>query len=86
MPDFAPLIERLSQVEIAPDATNQYAAGDRDNPYNAIRRANLERYFEDVWARQSGIVLIAEARGIAGCGSLVCRWSAAAFCAMACHR
>lgn len=64
VPDFAPLIERLSLVETAPDAYNQYGAG--DNLYNAIRRANLLRYLNDVWARQTGIVLIAEAPGYRG--------------------
>lgn len=64
MPDFAPFIERLSLVRTAPDAYNQYGAG--DNPWNAIRRANLLRYLDDVYARQSGIVLIAEAPGYRG--------------------
>ena len=64
MNDFAALIERLSQVETAPDAYNQYGAG--DNPYNALRRANLLRYFQDVYARQTPIVLIAEAPGYRG--------------------
>lgn len=64
MTDFAPFIERLSLVQTAPDAYNQLGAG--DNPYNAIRRANLQRYLEAVEARQTGIVLIAEAPGYRG--------------------
>lgn len=64
MPDFAALIERLSRIQTAPDATNQYGAG--ENPYNALRRANLERYFEAVAARGDRIVLIAEAPGYRG--------------------
>src|SRR4051812_8399470 len=64
MSNFAAFVERLSHIEAAPDATNPYAAG--DNPYNAIRRANLERYLGDVEARASGIVLIAEAPGYRG--------------------
>ncbi len=64
MSDFAALIERLSQVETAPDAYNQYGAG--ANPYNAIRRANLQRYLDDVYARQTPMVLIAEAPGYRG--------------------
>ena len=64
MPDFTGLIERLSLVQTAPDAYNQFGAG--DNPYNAIRRANLLRYLNDVWTRQTGIVLIAEAPGYRG--------------------
>jgi hypothetical protein len=62
--DFASFIERLSLVQTAPDAYNQLGAG--DNPYNAIRRANLQRYLEDVAARQSKIVLIGEAPGYRG--------------------
>jgi hypothetical protein len=61
---FAALIERLSLVQTAPDAYNQYGAG--DNPYNAIRRANLRRYFEDVLQHGTKIALIAEAPGYRG--------------------
>ena len=64
MPDFAAFIERLSRVQTAPDAYNQYGAG--DNRYNAIRRANLERYLDELFARQTKIVLIAEAPGYRG--------------------
>ena len=64
MPDFASFIERLSLVQTAPDAYNQLGAG--DNPYNAIRRANLLRYLNDVYARQAPFVLIAEAPGYRG--------------------
>ena len=64
MPDFDLFIERLSLVQTAPDAYNQYGAG--DNLYNAIRRANLRRYLDKVFARQTPIVLIAEAPGYRG--------------------
>jgi uracil-DNA glycosylase len=64
MHDFSSFIERLSRVQTAPDAYNQLGAG--DNPYNAIRRANLQRYLNDVLERQAGIVLIAEAPGYRG--------------------
>lgn len=64
MNDFAAFIERLSRVETAADAYNPYGAG--NNPYNALRRANLQRYLEDVMARQSKIALIAEAPGYRG--------------------
>ncbi len=64
LPDFASFIERLSLVQTAPDAYNQYGAG--DNPYNAIRRANLQRYLAELAARQSRIALIAEAPGYRG--------------------
>jgi uracil-DNA glycosylase len=62
--DFTAFIERLSRVQTAPDAYNQYGAG--DDPYNAIRRANLNRYLQEVLAKQSGIVLVAEAPGYRG--------------------
>jgi hypothetical protein len=64
VPDFAPIIERLSLVQTAPDAYNQLGAG--DNPYNALRRANLLRYLNDVYAYGTKIVLIAEAPGYRG--------------------
>lgn len=62
--DFTAFIERLSHIQTAPDAYNQYGAG--ENPYNAIRRANLKRYLQDVLEKQSGIVLVAEAPGYRG--------------------
>ncbi|MEO8393715.1 MAG: uracil-DNA glycosylase [Chloroflexota bacterium] len=64
LPDFASFIDRLSRIQTVPDAYNQYGAG--DNPYNAIRRANLQRYLEEIAARQSKIALIAEAPGYRG--------------------
>ncbi len=64
VPDFTSLIERLSLVQTAPDAYNPFGAG--DNPYNALRRTNLAHYLDDVFACQSGIVLIAEAPGYRG--------------------
>jgi hypothetical protein len=64
LPDFAPIIERLSLVRTAPDAYNQLGAG--DDPYNALRRANLLRYLNDVYACGTKIALIAEAPGYRG--------------------
>lgn len=61
---FTAFIDRLSRVQTAPDAYNQYGAG--DNPYNAIRRANLKLYLQDVLEKRSGIVLVAEAPGYRG--------------------
>lgn len=57
-------MERLSRVATTVDAYNPYGAG--SNPYNALRRANLQRYLEAVAARQSRIALIAEAPGYRG--------------------
>lgn len=61
---FSDFIDRLSRVQTAPDAYNQFGAG--ENPYNALRRANLMCYLQDVQARASGIALIAEAPGYRG--------------------
>jgi uracil-DNA glycosylase len=62
--NFRPFIERLAHAETAPDAYNQFGAG--DDPYNAIRRANLERFLNDVYARQPKYALIGEAPGYKG--------------------
>ncbi len=64
MSDISELIVRLAAVQTEPDAFNQYGAG--ENPYNAVRRANLQRYLEQIAARQSPIALIAEAPGYRG--------------------
>lgn len=64
MPDFAAFVRRLGETPVAPDANNPFAVG--DNPYNALRRANLERYLRDVYERRTPIVLIGEAPGYRG--------------------
>lgn len=64
MPDFSAFVRRLAETPVADDATNQYADG--DNPYNALRRANLERYLQDIYERRTPLVLIAEAPGYRG--------------------
>jgi hypothetical protein len=62
--DFHPVIERLSQAETAADVYNQFGIG--GSPYNALRRANLQRYLQDTYARQPKIALIGEAPGYKG--------------------
>lgn len=64
MPDFAAFIERLAATPVADDATNPFAAG--DNPYNALRRANLLRYLNDLYERRARVALIGEAPGYRG--------------------
>lgn len=64
MPDFAAFIERLAATPVADDAANQLAAG--DNPYNALRRANLLRYLNDIYERRARVALIGEAPGYRG--------------------
>jgi len=64
MPDFDAFIQRLAATPVAADATNQYAAG--DNPYNALRRANLLRYLTDIYERRARVALIGEAPGYRG--------------------
>ena len=49
-------IDALSRVDVSERACNQYARGDR---YNAIRRRNLEIYFEEIGAPK--MLLIGEA-------------------------
>lgn len=63
-PDFETFVERLANTPVADDAYNQYGAG--DNPYNALRRANLLRYLNDLYARRPALALIAEAPGYRG--------------------
>jgi uracil-DNA glycosylase len=58
------LIEALARAETAPDAFNQFAAD--DNPYNALRRANLRRYLADMLDHQPAVALIMEAPGYRG--------------------
>lgn len=62
--DFTLFIDRLAHTPTAPDAFNQYESG--SNPYNVIRRNNLQRYLKDMYARQPEIALIAEAPGYKG--------------------
>jgi hypothetical protein len=62
--DFTSIIDRLARTQTAPDTFNQYEAG--TNPYNVIRRNNLQRYLKDMYARQPKIALIAEAPGYKG--------------------
>ncbi|MBK8023501.1 MAG: uracil-DNA glycosylase [Chloroflexi bacterium] len=64
MDSIASFVERLSHTPTAPHATNQVAAG--DNPYTALRRANLTRYLEQHAERRTSIALIAEAPGYRG--------------------
>ena len=64
MPDFETFIQRLAATPVADDATNQYAAV--DNPYNALRRANLLRYLTDIYERRARVALIGEAPGYRG--------------------
>jgi uracil-DNA glycosylase len=64
MIDFRDYIDRLSRIQTADDAYNPFGAG--DNPYNAIRRANVLRYFEDIAAHQPHLALITEAPGYRG--------------------
>lgn len=64
MADFSGFVERLASTPTASDAYNQYASG--ENVYNAVRRANLRRYLEDIAARKPRIALITEAPGYKG--------------------
>ncbi|MBZ0292051.1 MAG: uracil-DNA glycosylase [Anaerolineae bacterium] len=58
------LIERLAQAETADDAYNEYAHG---NPFNDLRRANLQRYLLAMREHQPKTMLVLEAPGYRGC-------------------
>lgn len=61
---FTAFIANLAAVEVEADAYNLYAQG---SDANAIRRANLRRYFEQVAAIGPRYMLIGEAPGYQGC-------------------
>ncbi|MBN1965933.1 MAG: uracil-DNA glycosylase [Anaerolineae bacterium] len=61
---FAAFIEKLAAVEVEPDAFNLYAHG---SDANAIRRANLSRFFAQVAEIGPRYMLIGEAPGYQGC-------------------
>jgi uracil-DNA glycosylase len=56
-------IDRLAKLETTSDAYNQFAYG---NEFNDIRRANLSRYFQQMWERQPEVMLVMEAPGYRG--------------------
>jgi uracil-DNA glycosylase len=64
MTDFTSFVDRLSHAETDADAYNQFEVG--DNAYNAIRRANLLHYLDDVAVHKPKIALITEAPGYKG--------------------
>jgi uracil-DNA glycosylase len=57
-------ITDLAAESFGADVYNEYAEGDE---YNALRRANLERYLLDIAARKPRIMLVMEAPGYRGC-------------------
>ena len=64
MTNFTAFVDRLSRAETDADTYNQYAVG--ESAYNAIRRANLLRYLDDIAAHKPKIALITEAPGYKG--------------------
>lgn len=64
MPDFEAFVQRLGETPVADDATNQYAVG--DDPYNALRRANVVRFLSDIYERRARLMLVGEAPGYRG--------------------
>lgn len=56
-------VDRLARAETRADAFNQYAYG---NVYNDIRRANLQRYLDQMTALAPGTMLVMEAPGYRG--------------------
>ncbi|MDQ7030168.1 MAG: uracil-DNA glycosylase [Ardenticatenia bacterium] len=57
-------VRMLSEAEMPPHMYNQYAP---DTPHNAIRRANLRRYLEEMSASRPAVMLVGEAAGYRGC-------------------
>lgn len=61
---FATFIDQLADTTPPPNTVNPYAAG--ENPYNALRRANLLRYLEQMSALQPRLMLLLEAPSYQG--------------------
>ncbi len=62
---IASFIDQLAAAPTAPDAYNEYAYG--DNPFNALRRENFQRYLQDMTHQQPTALLVMEAPGYRGC-------------------
>ncbi len=56
-------VDRLARADTRADAFNQYAYG---NAYNDIRRANLQRYLDQMTAIAPQLMLVMEAPGYRG--------------------
>jgi uracil-DNA glycosylase len=61
---LAAFIRRLAETPTDADAYNPFGAG--DNPYNALRRANLRRYLSLFLETPPAVALIGEAPGYRG--------------------
>ncbi len=59
------LVKRLAELPTQEGLSNPYAPP--DDPWAAIRRANLTRYLNDMLQRQPTVLLLAEAPGYRGC-------------------
>ncbi len=60
---FNEFIEKLASTPAPKDSVNQYA---HDNPRNAPRRHNLQRYLEQMYTLRPSVLLVAEAPGYKG--------------------
>lgn len=63
---FDRFLDALSRVELSERAVNQFARGAGNDAGNAIRRANLKRYLDDLAQRQPVLLLIGEAPSYRG--------------------
>lgn len=63
MKQITDFVHDLANTQPCHDSVNQYA---HDNPKNAIRRANLTRYLQQMHTLKPKIMLIAEAPGYRG--------------------
>ena len=57
-------VDTLARTESGPDLYNQYA---ETSAHNALRRANLRRYLDDMERRRPEALLLFEAPGYRGC-------------------
>ena len=62
--DIDALIHALSRADVAADAFNEYAPGEKNN---AIRRENLRLYLRALAGRGASVLLLLEAPGYRGC-------------------
>ena len=63
---FDRFVDALSRVELSDRAVNQFARDGGDDAGNAIRRANLSRYLQDLASFEPELLLIGEAPSYRG--------------------
>ncbi len=64
MSTISAFVHALATTQVPAHLFNQYAPG---SPHNAVRRANLRRYLEEMASRSPEVLLVGEAPGYRGC-------------------